>query len=147
MKSQYDLEIIESLENRIRDKSVTVVSPDAYFEMIEKNYPISLNRIDWSLVPTADHANINESNLEEEVADFIDRIIDNEPSIESEEVVIVGDDLTEDGYELPFFLFKELFSVFLKIPQHTYVVFRKSKKCLNYTFEGNIYFGSPYSSN
>ena len=147
MASDYDIEIIEILENRLKDKSVSIVSPNISFEMIEKNYPISYNRINWSLIPTADHTTINESNLKEEVADFINKIINKYPGLENEKVVIIGDDLFENGYELPFLLFKELFSTFFEIPQHTYVIFQKSKKCLNYTFEGDIYFGSPYGSN
>lgn len=58
-----------------------------------------------------------------------------------EKIIIIGDGLTNLGYGMRFEDFIRLNKHFLSIPQHIFIWFNNQKKCINITFENDLFFG------
>lgn len=138
MSSSYDDDIKLSLEEDIGIGQVQVEQPDKYFELIDQFFPTSMNRIDWSQVSQYDMIEFELGDGLDKILSFISKHI--EMPLD-EDVVVIGDDLIDNAYRLKSSIFFENALEFFSIPQHTYVLFPSSKKCLNLTFEGDLYFG------
>jgi hypothetical protein len=143
MNSHYDLELKAVLKDLIDSGDIEIKEPDHYFKIIEDCYPTLNNRIDWENVDGFIAKYIDEMHKDKEIAQFFDMILKEDLSLNSEQVSVLGDDLINFAYKMKFTKFKELAHIFFSIPQHTYVIFEDSRKCINFTFESDIYFGSP----
>ncbi len=141
--SQYDDDLQKTLSKMLDKNDFRIVDPNPYFQRIEKYFPISNNGIEWSLVQNRLFEAVKLNNRNHEVSKFINEVLLNYPDLKKETVTVIGDDLTEFGYELSFKHFINCFEKFLEVPQHIYVIFNDSNACMNYTFEDDIYFGMP----
>ena len=138
MDSAYDLELKTSLKSLIDSGEIEVNEPDYYFELIERHYPISSNRIDWERVGGSIAEYIEEESKSEQLKKFLNLVLKEDSSLSLENVVVFGDDLLNFAYKLRFENFMKHHEIFFSIPQHTFVIFEESKKCINYTFENDI---------
>lgn len=143
MKTEYDKELLNSLKDKIASEEIIVHNNvNKIVEEIESFYPMGFSGIDWlkSEYIFCQTISLNE-NKSTEILEFFYKIIDRYPELIDEKIIVIGDSLTELAYEVKFSNFLILFNHFFSIPQHTYVWFRKSRKCINLTFENTIYFG------
>ncbi|HEY1038599.1 MAG TPA: hypothetical protein VGF30_04300 [Bacteroidia bacterium] len=144
MKTVYDSELLNLLKNKIDDGIIKVnENVNIYFEEIEKSHSIGFNGIDWLKNSYIYFLDLRESEPEhlKKTNHFLANIADNFPQLMSETIVVIGDSLTSLGFEMKFADFIELHELFFNIPQHTYIWFPVSKKCINLTFENELYFG------
>ncbi len=140
----YDLELITLLAKAIRDRQVILHNiSNFYFDVLEQFYPIGFNRISWNRI---DHVYENLAGLETEkkrvlINSFFENILKNYPQLLNARVFVFGDGEMGLTYEMNFTLFKDLAIEFFEFPQHTYAYFKELNKCINYTFEDELYFG------
>jgi hypothetical protein len=146
--TDFDKELIDNMYDDINNKSVIVIQKtDVYFDFISDNFPISANRIDWDKVDNSIDLHIEELDINDTVklfnslSIFFEEVAKRYNINSDEKIIIIGDNLTEYGYEMKFSLLKQRILYFLQIPQHTYCIFPISKYCLNITFENSFHFG------
>jgi len=136
--NKFEQEIIESLRGKIK---VTEKS-DGYFNFLEENYPIGLNRINWSKV--ANHRLLILSGDKDrlvKILKFLNEIVEDCNIDKYDEIVVWGDQTIDNAYTLNIEDFLTSFQLFFDLPQHTYGWFKKIDKIINYTFEDELYFG------
>lgn len=144
MKTQYDKELITKLENEITEKIIHIYeNTDDFIKEIEDNYPMSSSRIDWVTKKPLYFVDLseNEKIFLENSTKILLEISLIYPELINEKTIVIGDSLTELGYEVNFEHFIKLNNLFLSIPQHIYLWFPRIKKCINVTFENEIIFG------
>jgi hypothetical protein len=147
LKTIYDKEIEEKLADLIILGRIKVLKNEKFFELLEENYPIGLNRINWENVEGGisdliDYKLINNENaLQKKIKEFFKKVILAYPKIVNEKVVVFGDEALNQAYQMNFDLFQKVAMNFFSLPQHTYVLTKISIKCINFTFEGEFYFG------
>jgi len=142
MSSFYDEEIQKRISTHIVNGDVLVHKDNRdFFEEIEINYPTSFNKIDWDQKGYILYKKITEKNKIEEFYNLLTFISHEYPEISSDRMIIFGDDLIDYAYEMEYTKFISLFDIFIEIPQHTYILFKENKKCINLTFEDEFFFG------
>ncbi len=145
MMSAYDEELVESLRKEIENEDIKVCEETlSHFNEMGKIYPPAHNGIDWDkkgIDYFKDLSSFSGKEQGEMVSKSLEEIVAEYPDLLDEEVVVLGDSLTELGYLMKFKKFIELQDDFFSVPQHCYVFFSKRKKCINLTFEGYLYFG------
>lgn len=143
MKTKYDNEILVEFENEILEDVIKVhENIDDFINQLEQNYPMGFNGIDWDKRKPLFLINFrSEAILLEKIDDEFLKISQAFPEMLNEKIVVIGDNLTELGYEINFKDFIRLKKIFLSIPQHLYLWFPKIKKCINITFENELIFG------
>lgn len=145
-------EMIEELEAWVVSGDIEVKrSNEAYFSLIEDNYPISVNRLDWSKVnnhremlfrPPATEQ-IGSNLLRERLADFRGTLslwLKSLGVLQGDLVVFVGDG-TEIAIKMTVKVFLDCFPILLEQPQHGYLLPVDGKWCLNYTMESELFLG------
>lgn len=143
MNTNYDNELLEKLKNEI-DKGLIIVheTTDQFVKDINANYPMGFSGIDWDKKKPLVFINFNSPNvLSDKINSEFSNIFTYFPEVLNEKAIYIGDNLTELGYEIwikDFIQFKELF---LSIPQHIYLWFPTIPKCINITFEDELFFG------
>lgn len=145
MLNYFEEEIAIELKNEIESGIIkTHNGNQKYFDFIEQGFTIGFNRIDWEkngFVFFAHLANKSDSDFER-INLFFNFILREYPSFINETVYVVGDDRIDFVYEMKFNIFVEKYRLFFELPQHTYVIFKENNICvINYTFEGELYFG------
>jgi hypothetical protein len=144
-KTIYDIELLLSLKEKAPNIDILIHEmTDNFFEEIEKYYPIGFNGIDWKkhkpiLFELIDDTNNEGVNIK--IFSFFLRLTNEHPYLQDENVVVFGDNLTSIACQMKFKDFIELFDDFCSIPQHTYIWFMASKKCIHFTFENELFFG------
>lgn len=143
-KTAYDIELSLFLKKEVPDENFLIYeSSDNFFDEIEKYYPTGFNGIDWQLHKPIffEYVDTNSEDALIKISSFLLQIKKEFPVLYEENVVIFGDNLTSVACQMKFKVFSEFFDAFLSIPQHTYVWFVESHKCINYTFENELFFG------
>lgn len=145
MKSIYDIELQLILKEEIEEGKIKVLnSNQEYFDKIEENYPIIFNKIDWISHKPIFYEDLNQkSEIEKEVKinNFLNCIESDFLNVSDGIVIVIGDDLLECAYELQYCDFVKHHNLFFSIPEHTYILIKEIDKCINYTFESELYFG------
>lgn len=145
MKTIYDTELLANLCNEINEGIIKIhENTSNFFEEIENYFPTGFSGIDWATKKCIFYYHIK--NNEEEIRrsifeSFFEKISYNYPELLKENIVLLGDGLTNLGYEMKFYSFIMIYYHFFDLPQHSYVWFQNNKKCINFTFEGDLYFG------
>lgn len=143
MRTRYDNELLVKLEPEINENKIRIhENINIFMNDIEANYPMGFSGIDWDKRKPLFYVDFNsEDVLLKKIDDEFVKILNSFPELSNEKLVIIGDNLTELGYEVSFKDFIRLKSLFLSIPQHVYLWFLNSKKCINITFENELIFG------
>ncbi|QQL50730.1 hypothetical protein [Mucilaginibacter ginkgonis] len=136
--NDYDKEVVEKLNDLI----LAYESSEKWFSLLDRKYPIGLNRIDWSKVDDIQES-LSSDTVEglEKVPEFLAEIALKENLAYDAEVVVFGDGVMDNAYTLTFAEFAKHYRLFFELPQHTYVWFKGIEKLLNYTFEDDLFFG------
>lgn len=145
-------DLLEELEAWVASGDIEVErSNEGYFSLIENNYPISVNRLDWSKV--SHHRNmlfrfsytegIHSDVLRERLADFRDSLslwLEDLGVLQDDAVVFVGDD-SEIATKMTVSVFLDCFPILLEQPQHGYLLPEDGRWCLNHTMESELFLG------
>jgi len=140
----YDQEIISFIsDNNFLNKVIIEKDVDNVIEQIEDNFIMGYNGIDWeqNLIIFSKRMSPLPEEYIKESRFFLEKINKSYPNLLEEIIYIIGDNLTDLSYKMSFHCFLLFFDKFLLIPQHTYIWFIKSKKCINFTFENEVFFG------
>ena len=116
---------------------------DDVINKIEQNFIMGYSAIDWGknkILYTQKLSLENEKYLQD-AKKFLEKVIISFPNLLKEKVILIGDALTNLSYEMTFEFFLLVFEQFLLIPQHLYIWFVESKKCINFSFENEVFFG------
>ena len=129
----------------------------AYFDLLEAKYPIGLNRIDWRGVPSHQVVDVlpMEDGLEISFESHVHKLISSRVALvellasgsvdASDSVIWIG-----DGCDLCLHMtvgtFLECYVVLFASSQHSYVIPANAEWCLNYTLEGQLFFGKTENS-
>ena len=141
MQSFYDKELYSYFEREQLLSQIKISdTADEIISQLEQKFNFGYSGIKW-----------NEQNIllsqkisakeETNIMYFLSGVIKLFPSLHQEVAFLVGDNLTELVYEMNFSVFLNCYEVFLLIPQHTYIWFPESQRCINFTFEDEVYFG------
>lgn len=143
MKTEYDIELLKDLKDYISNGLIKIHDYTAQFvDDMEKNFRMGFNRIEWSDDNYLYYENLIENKDKNKViSNFLRKIAQNHPEILNETVVVIGDGVTNLGYEMKYSDFMKTNHYFFDLPQHTYVFFIASKRCINLTFEDELFFG------
>jgi hypothetical protein len=135
----------ENLAALIADGKVQVHENDrAFIKSIEQHYPFGHSTIQWHTLTGVQHIDLNEidKNKHQQARQkFLDTIAHNLPELLNERVIVLGDGAINLAYGMKFGVFIAISEHFFSLPQHTYVWFPASKKCINLTFRDDLYFG------
>lgn len=142
METNFDKELLKQLKNEL-DKSITIhININDFLKDIKINYPMGFSGIDWDTKKPLFYVDFNsEDRLLKEIDENLRKILNIFPELLDEKLIMIGDNLTELGYEITFRNFIRLKNIFLSVPQHIYLWFPKIKKCINITFENELIFG------
>jgi hypothetical protein len=147
MKTSYDIEMERTFADLIESDVIKILDSEKYFKKLEKNYPIGLNKINWEKIDkkifeAASRNLLNNKNyIKKKIEQFLNKVVLSCPSISNELITVFGDEAIEQAYQMNFSIFKKYAYKFFCLPQHTYVLTETNLKCINYTFEGELYFG------
>ena len=145
MKTFFDNELEEGLKHGISTKEIIICNSNIYFEFVENNFPIFMNRIDWQIIHNKEYDDlhyIHDVKQKKEAIDkFLLKLEKHHDYILNENLVIIGDSQINMAYCMSYSIFKQNAFAFFSIPQHTFVLFERLRKCINLTFEGDLYFG------
>ena len=141
--TKYDIELQNCLDGKISNGTIKIHSNVSEFIAdIEATYPMSFSGIKWADQPNTRLLSMQGSTLPTSaVKTFLEQIVWDFPEMANENVVVIGDGLTEFGYEMSYANFIRSSECFFEIPQYTYIWFYQSKKCINLTFWNELYFG------
>lgn len=144
--TEADIELLEIFKISVL-QGYTIIHHNntVFFEILEEKFPIGFNRIDWNKHKEYFSESLgntkNQTEKEEHIKFFLNKISISFPELKQEKVIVFGDNSIDLAYEMNFEVFVKHAHLFFELPQHTYVLFTESMKCLNYTFEDVIYFG------
>jgi hypothetical protein len=143
----YDKEIEAEFEEYIQQGVIEICNPNAYFIVIEDNFPMGLNRIAWEKVKEhhfLDLSNISTTKEQQKrkvVHDFFRNVEQMYPIIAQKKFIIIGDNALHQGYKMGWDIVQKSAHFFIDYPQHTYIIEEEGTICINYTFEDELYFG------
>lgn len=145
MKPSFFDEILAELSDYLSaDRMKRVDDGGRYAQAISKAFPTGINRIDWSKVPGAISTSITTGKVPEarrqQLQQFLRDALLSVGVGESETIIWVGDS-TEFVLEMSVATLSESIGILCSYPQHAYVIPSDARWCLNYTIEGEIYFG------
>lgn len=140
----YDEEFVSTLE--LLGFQILVESQESWFEVLEKKFPIGLNRIAWKSVNEVDMISLgklteNKEEVKEKILSFILTKFDQVNINDAERLIVLSDGALEETYSIVVSDLKQIFEHVLFLPQHTYIIPQSGEWCLNYTFEDDLYFG------
>lgn len=117
------------------------VSDEGLYLMIGGMFPVPGTRIDWSVVEGKIALQTRDESLESDTLSFLNEIIQLHPSLKEEKVFLLGDAF-DTGYEMSYETLLKVIYEFFTFPQHCYILFLPSKRCLNYmAFDHEMFFG------
>lgn len=144
METEYDKGLLLYIENNGFSNIIKINEQvDDVIEDIEENFVMGFGGIDWgqSEIICSQKLDSNFVKYLEKTKVFLEGIGKSFPNLLDEKVCVIGDNLTNYSYEMAFKDFMHVSEQFLSIPQHTYIWFADSKKCINFSFENEVYFG------
>jgi hypothetical protein len=111
--------------------------PELYFSFIEQHLPIAGSMVSGGeLLCTKNPASASGEWWETIRSAITCQVGDTSPH---KEAVVVGDNMMNYAYALPYRQFVEHAEDFFSIPQDTYVVLQRHKLCFQYTFEDELF--------
>jgi hypothetical protein len=140
---EQDWEQFEELSPYLKSGEVLYRSdPALIFHEIVMRFPILAHRIDWSKI---DHLSLlvprSALDYEEAITQFLESILCSLQTADNEMLFAVFDGFTEGSLEISNEVLRKMAHTFFSIAQHTYVLPQDYKWCLQYSFEGYLYFG------
>lgn len=143
--SVYDKELYERISNEIRNESISIESgTDVVVDLIERHFPMGFSGIDWeakgSLV-YQDFGHLSDAEKNTQIQTTLDNLTNSNSSIKDEPIVVIGDGAIDKVYRMRFGTFVSIWRHFFNLPQHTYVYFLRTHRCMNYTFRDELYYG------
>ena len=119
-------------------------SPDSYFSILERRFPLVGSKIAWSQAPNSVMRETDSQDSERYARDAVKMLSDvvkAEGMADEQIVIAIGDSLMEDVVSLPLGILRESLSEFLELPQHLYVLPEDGSWCFSFTMEGDLAFG------
>jgi hypothetical protein len=122
-----------------------------YFDILETQYPIGLNRIDWRGV--REHLSFDVfpirkepmagDETEQRLASCLNMLLEwlKSSGIALQEQVVWVGDVSNISLHTTIETLLELYPLLFSWPQHSYVLPLTGQWCLNYTMEGQLFFG------
>ncbi|MBY0185860.1 rhs-associated protein [Bacillus altitudinis] len=114
--------------------------PEIYLDLIEQKFEFDASKIDWSQTNHHHSMNSNNESLLPDALLFItelkEKYLDN-----NLQVIYIGDNLTEFGYQFELKHIEELLVYFLDIPQHHYFISLEGDWCMCISYENYLDFG------
>jgi hypothetical protein len=143
-------EFLEQLGDEIAAGRIVRIASDPWFELIESNFPVGLNRIMWDRVKlkqvidvlpsprtiSSDELRALISDRLSEVKDWLARA----RVSPTQSLIWIGDD-SADGLRMDVPALLEHLPYLMSFPQHSYVLPENGAWCLNYVMEGQLVFG------
>ncbi|TYS31780.1 rhs-associated protein [Bacillus pumilus] len=137
----YDEDLIKDLELKDLLNCVKVnKDPEIYLDLLEQKFEFDGSKIDW--LQTKNHYSMNSNNesLLPDALLFItelkEKYLDN-----NLQVIYIGDNLTEFGYQFELKHIEELLFYFLDVPQHHYFISLEGDWCMCISYENYLDFG------
>ncbi|MCE9042996.1 hypothetical protein [Parabacteroides distasonis] len=141
MNNYYDKILIELLEERGVNYTL-IPDPSYYIKNINKKFPFIGGRIDFNKLSDNKIKISNPKDISFDAIKFIKNLITNESCSRNDDVVYIGDNLTENGYKCSLNDSLKIIPLLVKeIPQHHYFIFSNFKKIIYISFENEIGFG------
>lgn len=139
----YDQELIEKFDSYIKKNSIQIHENfDEIVENFEKYVHFSGSRIAWCERECVFFAeltyHIDRIQLAKECVQIIARTY---TKLQDKDVLVFCDAGLDLVYQMKFSLFAEVCTDFFELPEHVYVWFANTDRCLNRTYESYIYFG------
>ncbi|MCM2988278.1 rhs-associated protein [Bacillus safensis] len=137
----YDEDLMKDLELKDLLNCVKVhKNPEIYLDLIEQKFEFDGSKIDWSQTNNHHSKNSNNESLLPDALLFItelkEKYLDN-----NLQVIYIGDNLTEFGYQFELKHIEELLVYFLDIPQHHYFISLEGDWCMCISYENYLDFG------
>lgn len=145
-------ELLEELKPWIDVGQVQIErESDKYYKLLGNNYPIGVNRIDWRGVreylafdvfpidKSVTTGNDKEQLLYKHRNMLLKLFVSN--NIKSKDCVVWTGDSTDVSLHMTIETLLELYPLLFSWPQHHYVLPSTGEWCLNYTMEGQLFFG------
>jgi hypothetical protein len=143
--------IKDRLARQINSGEVRViVDTNEWYDRLARAFPTGINRIAWEQVASKKHVEVfsgaratSSDEVEEMLAthrEMIARWFIEMGIEQNSEVVWVGDD-SDCGLRMSLRMFLSHFPLLFSMPQHSYVLSDRGDWCLNYTMEGELFFG------
>ncbi|EKF33716.1 hypothetical protein [Bacillus xiamenensis] len=137
----YDEDLIKDLELKDLLNCVKVnKDPEIYLDLLEQKFEFDGSKIDW--LQTKNHYSMNSNNesLLPDALLFItelkEKYLDN-----NLQVIYIGDNLTEFGYQFELKHIEKLLAYFLDVPQHHYFISLEGDWCMCISYENYLDFG------
>jgi hypothetical protein len=140
--SGYDEELID----RLRELKIHVIeyganNTEMYFDLLNARFPVTGTKIDWDSIfskckKTAKYT------IPTDFSDFIQEIKKDCPQWgnEDEDIIYIGDSLTERAYNISFAQLVDFFKLINEIPQHHYFLNKNADWCLSLDMSNDIDF-------
>lgn len=139
--NSYDEDLIKDLELKDLLKYVKVhENPEIYLDLIEQKFDFAGSKINWLQTNKHHSKSSNNESLLSDALLFITEL--KEKYLANDlQVIYIGDNLTEFGYQFELKHSKELLVYFLDIPQHHYFISLEGDWCICISFENYLDFG------
>jgi len=130
--TEYDKELIEQLNVLGKDIiAIEIDAADRYFELLNIRFPIAGTKINWD----GFSSDCKKTAIYSEQTDFSDFIANIQNSCncwknDEEDIIYIGDSLTENAYKLFFSDLISFFNLINEIPQHHYFLNENGDWCL-----------------
>ncbi len=157
-------EMLAELSEFTQSKKIVIYqTSDSWFDLLNARFPKTIiGALAWEevpghqscgdVVPIIPPEGINGEEVVQrnasKIAEFLERFAANGGIGHSDQVVIIGDGVTEVALGMSFETLFKVFMVLFSYPQHTYVLTSDGVWCFVFTFEFFMHFGkSPKMSN
>ncbi|WP_249672578.1 hypothetical protein [Pseudomonas abieticivorans] len=135
----YDSDLIDLC--RRKKIHVSNLGPaDLLFELIEKKYPFSGNRVAFCKLNNYKYAKTSNNRAISDMVQFIEPL--QGLIAKTSELIYLGDNLTENAYLTSNTNLIKFISCFIEIPQSHYLLAKDVSWCINLSFENDIEFGA-----
>lgn len=137
----YDTELIHEFKKLHSDDSFKVLESQFYIDLINNKFPFLGSRIDFSKSKKHQYTHLNKDNLIINSSNFINNIITDNSLDICQEIIYIGDGVTECAYKFKLKNLVIFLPAILENPQHHYFVDKNYNWCLFISFENDIDFG------
>ncbi|TWP23463.1 hypothetical protein ETU10_06970 [Apibacter muscae] len=138
MDNYYDSDLINSLEGNIDFK---ILLADNYYNLINNKFPFVGSKIDFSKLKDTQYKKLSIKNKIGDCIEFIDEVLQIDRIDLNQDVIYLGDSLTENVYSFSLKNLDKIIPYILDIPQHHYILSEKMEWCIYISFENYIEFG------
>jgi len=139
--NSYDEDLIKDLGLKDLLKYVKVnKKPKIFLDLIEQKFDFAGSKIDWLQTNKHHSKSSNHASLLSDALLFITELKERYLA-NNLQVIYIGDNLTEFGYQFELRHLEELLVYFLDIPQHHYFISLEGDWCICISFEDYLDFG------